>query len=188
MWGGAFYKREYQKENSTVNTNPQNQSKREHLSQNVQRCNETGVLLLLSSNIFCVVELPLPQYEIINLILQQNVNLWPNLEFVTISPKMWICDKVPSKLLSGRSVAVAALFSYWGYSGNSFRHLHTRPQNQFQSLVFLFRFSITFSVSEVFYVYTVPFYTLTLILIGLVALMGDLDESGCPILGLLVLA
>ena len=90
--------------------------------------------------------------------------------------------------MSGRSVAVAALFSYWGYSGNSFRHLHTRPQNQFQSLVFLFRFSITFSVSEVFYVYTVPFYTLTLILIGLVALMGDLDESGGPILGLLVLA
>lgn len=39
---------------------------------------------------------------------------------------MWICDKVLSKLLSGRSVPVGVLFSYWGYSGNSFRHLHTR--------------------------------------------------------------
>ena len=86
-----------------------------------------------------LLKLPSPQYEIINLILQQNVNLWPNPEFVTISPKMWICDKVPSKLLSGRSVAVGVLFSYWGYSPNSFRHLHTRPQNQFHCLEFIFQ-------------------------------------------------
>ena len=85
------------------------------------------------------VKAPLHQYKIIYLILQRNVNLWPNPEFVTISPKMWICDKVPSKLLSGRSVAVGVLFSYWGYSGNSFRHLHTRLQNQFHSLEFIFQ-------------------------------------------------
>ena len=54
---------------------------------------KTEQVLAFEYDTFCctlpvVFKLPFPQYEIINPILQRNVNLWPNPEFVTISPKM----------------------------------------------------------------------------------------------------
>ena len=70
--------------------------------------------------------------------------------------KSGICDNLPPKCefvtksranyWARRSVPVAVLFSYWGYSGNSFRHLHTHGREP--SFRFLTHISKKYDMTE----------------------------------------